>query len=66
MASSKDEVMPIAVVGLSGRFPGAATTPNKLWDMCAAGKNAWSPLPADRFSANAFYHPDGGRNGKVS
>ncbi|PVH88801.1 hypothetical protein DL98DRAFT_477463 [Cadophora sp. DSE1049] len=58
--------MPIAVVGLSGRFPGAATNPSKLWDMCAAGKNAWSPLPADRFSAEAFYHPESGRNGTAN
>ncbi|KAG4444512.1 hypothetical protein IFR05_000103 [Cadophora sp. M221] len=58
--------MPIAIIGLSGRFPGEATNPEKLWDMCAAGENAWSPLPADRFSAEAFYHPDGGRNGAAN
>ncbi|KAL2068797.1 hypothetical protein VTL71DRAFT_15135 [Oculimacula yallundae] len=66
MAPPKDATMPIAVIGLSGRFPGQATDPGKLWDMCAAGKNAWSPLPADRFSAEAFYHPDSGRNGTAN
>ena len=63
---SKDETRPIAIIGMSGRFPGDATSPNKLWEMCAAGKDAWSPIPGDRFNYEAFYHPDGGRNGSVS
>ena len=66
MGYSNDEVRPIAVIGLSGRFPGQATNPDKLWEMCAAGKDAWSPFPSNRFNSEAFYHPDGGRNGSVS
>jgi hypothetical protein len=62
----KDETPSIAVIGLSGRFPGQATNPDKLWEMCAAGKDAWSPLPCNRFNSEAFYHPDSGRNGSVS
>lgn len=59
-----DGTMPFAVVGLAGRFAGDASDINKLWDMCAAGENAWSPIPEARFT-KAFYHPDGGRNGSV-
>jgi acyl transferase domain-containing protein len=66
MGYSNDEVRPIAVIGLSGRFPGQATNPDKLWQMCAAGEDAWSPFPSNRFNSEAFYHPDGGRNGSVS
>jgi acyl transferase domain-containing protein len=63
---SRDEITPIAVIGLSGRFPGEATNVEKLWEMCSAGENAWSPIPSDRFNSKAFYHPDSGRDGSVS
>jgi acyl transferase domain-containing protein len=66
MGYSKDETRPIAVIGLSGRFPGEATNPEKLWEICAEGKDIWSPFPSNRFNSEAFYHPDGGRNGSVS
>lgn len=66
MESQEDQTVPIAVIGLSGRFPGAARSPEKLWEMCAAGENAWTPFPSHRLSSEAFYHPDSGRNGSVS
>ena len=49
----------IAIVGLSCRFPGDATSPEKFWDMCAEGRSAWTPIPEERFNAKAFYHPQG-------
>jgi hypothetical protein len=49
----------IAIVGLSCRFPGDATSPDKFWDMCAEGRSAWTPIPEERFNAKAFYHPQG-------
>ena len=61
----RDATKPIAVIGMAGRFPGEATEPSKLWDMCARGEDAWSPIPATRFNADAFYHPDPARNGAV-
>lgn len=66
MGCLEDDISPIAVIGVSGRFPGAATNPDKLWEMCAAGQDAWSPIPSERFNSGAFYHPDGGRNGLVN
>lgn len=63
-ASTKD--MPIAIVGMSCRFPGEATSPEKLWKLCADAKSAWSEIPQDRWNADAFYHPDGARIGSVS
>ena len=55
--------IPIAVVGLSCRFPGAAKSPSALWDMLISGQNAWSDVPADRFNWKSFYHPDGSSQG---
>ncbi|KAJ4293019.1 hypothetical protein N0V88_005683 [Collariella sp. IMI 366227] len=58
-----DAVMPIAIVGISGRFPGDAENPKKLWDMIEEGRSALSDIPADRFNVDAFYHPHNERQG---
>ncbi|KEQ90223.1 hypothetical protein AUEXF2481DRAFT_71742 [Aureobasidium subglaciale EXF-2481] len=50
--------MPIAIIGMSCRLPGGATDPDKLWDLCVAGKSAWSEIPESRFNRDAWYHPD--------
>lgn len=57
---------PIAIIGVSCRFAGSATSPSKLWDMCADGQSGWSPIPEDRFDVNSFYHADKERLGRVS
>nr|QED55501.1 TRI17 [Trichoderma rodmanii] len=49
---------PIAIVGISCRFPGDATSPEKLWHLIANGKSAWSKVPSDRWNEEAFWHPD--------
>jgi acyl transferase domain-containing protein len=58
--------MPIAIVGMSCRFPGDAVNPSQLWEMLLEGKSAWSPIPKDKFNADAFFHPNPDRNGAVS
>jgi len=52
------KTMPIAIIGMSCRLPGGATAPDKLWDLCVAGKSAWSEIPESRFNHDAWYHPD--------
>ena len=64
--SSNRSDAPIAIVGMSCRFPGEATSPEKLWQLCADAKSAWSEIPPQRWNRDAFYHPDGGRIGTVS
>lgn len=56
---------PIAIVGMSCRFAGNATTPSKLWDLCVEGRDCWSPIPEDRFDINAWHHEDPQKIGKV-
>lgn len=56
---------PIAVVGMACRFAGDATTPQKLWDLCASGRDAWSGIPEERFDVKSLYHADSERPGRV-
>ncbi|CKQ00080.1 phenolpthiocerol synthesis type-I polyketide synthase PPSB [Mycobacterium tuberculosis] len=49
---------PVAVVGIGCRFPGDVDGPERFWDFLVAGRNAISTVPADRWDAEAFYHPD--------
>ncbi|MEU7143240.1 type I polyketide synthase [Nocardia sp. NPDC046473] len=42
------EQEPIAIVGMSCRYPGGADTPGLLWELAAQGRDAVSEFPADR------------------
>lgn len=64
--SPKRPDVPIAIVGMGCRFPGEATSPEKLWQLCASARSAWSEVPPERWNRDAFHHPDGGRIGTVS
>ncbi|MFI2779957.1 type I polyketide synthase [Streptomyces sp. ALB3] len=39
---------PIAIVGMSCRFPGGVRSPEEFWDLLETGTDAVSPLPDDR------------------
>ncbi|KAF9871551.1 beta-ketoacyl synthase domain-containing protein [Colletotrichum karsti] len=56
----------IAIVGMACRFPGEATSPEKLWDMMVEKKSAWSEFPKDRLNIDGYYHPSGDRQGSIS
>ncbi|KAK8109398.1 hypothetical protein PG999_007535 [Apiospora kogelbergensis] len=49
-----DSSTPLAVVGYAYRAPGVGR--KGLWEFLAEAKSAWSEVPADRFSKDAFYH----------
>ncbi|KAH9895432.1 putative polyketide synthase [Xylariomycetidae sp. FL2044] len=53
---------PIAIIGMSCKFSGGASGPEKLWDLMASGKTGWSKIPADRFDLKGVYHHNHERN----
>ena len=46
---------PIAVIGIGCRTPGDGDTPEKLWNVFRDGIDAISPVPPDRWDADAVY-----------
>lgn len=60
-----DTIIPIAIVGMSCRFPGDASSVRGLWDMCCRGKSAWSEIPKDRMNGGNYWHPSTSKHGSV-
>ncbi|KAI1873437.1 hypothetical protein JX265_005059 [Neoarthrinium moseri] len=56
MEGPKGSSTPIAVVGMSCKFAGDATSPEKFWELLAEGRSAWSPIPESRFNLGGVYH----------
>ncbi|KAI0881953.1 putative polyketide synthase [Annulohypoxylon maeteangense] len=47
---------PIAIIGMSCKFSGGVSDPEKLWDLMASGKDGWSEIPIDRYDLKGVYH----------
>jgi acyl transferase domain-containing protein/NAD(P)-dependent dehydrogenase (short-subunit alcohol dehydrogenase family)/acyl carrier protein len=57
---------PIAIVGMSCRFPGGVSSPRELWELLTRGGDAISPLPGDRgWDLERLLDPRPGEPGKV-
>ena len=55
---------PIAILGLSCRFPGAPT-PEAFWQLLRDGVDAVREIPKDRWDIDAYYDPDPDAPGKM-
>ncbi|MBT3152349.1 polyketide synthase docking domain-containing protein, partial [Streptomyces sp. CHD11] len=63
LESSRSE--PIAIVGMSCRYPGGVSTPDELWRVAADGVDAITGFPLDRdWDVEGMYDPDPDASGK--
>ena len=56
--TGRQEQSKIAIVGLSGRFPEAAS-PELFWDLLHQGLDVHREVPSDRFDVKTHYDPTG-------
>ncbi|KAI0817254.1 PKS-NRPS hybrid [Xylaria sp. FL0064] len=54
---------PIAIIGTGCRFPGQCDSPPKLWDLLRQPRDLLKEIPENRFSTEAFYHPQNHHHG---
>jgi acyl transferase domain-containing protein len=66
MASTKGEVTPIAIVGMSCRLPGEVMSLDDFWRLMCRSRNGWSKIPGDRFNKDAYHHPNAEKTGSIN
>ncbi|MCX4760220.1 type I polyketide synthase [Streptomyces sp. NBC_01275] len=63
-AATDDE--PMAIIAMSCRFPGDVASPEELWDLVLAGKDAITAMPDDRgWNHESLYDPTPGVPGRI-
>ncbi|MBX7220068.1 MAG: SDR family NAD(P)-dependent oxidoreductase [Blastocatellia bacterium] len=57
---------PIAIVGMSCRYPGGVDSPEAFWRLLEQGIDAITEVPPDRWKVDAFYDPKPATPGKMN
>jgi amino acid adenylation domain-containing protein len=64
-AAERAQIEPIAVVGMSCRFPGGADDPGAYWRLLREGIDAITEVPPERWDVDEYYDPDPEAPGKM-
>ncbi|KAK4498331.1 hypothetical protein PRZ48_010989 [Zasmidium cellare] len=54
---------PVAIVGMSCRLSGDVQNLSDFWTLLCRSRDGWTTVPSDRFSGEAFYHPNPHKGG---
>lgn len=65
LQSEQPEDDPVAVVGMGGRFPGGANSPEAFWRLLQEGRSGITEIPKSRWDIDALFHPDPDARGKM-
>jgi acyl carrier protein len=57
LGDAKDDLAPIAIIGIHGYYPHSATLA-EYWENLKAGKDLTDLVPPNRWDYKQFYHPD--------
>nr|AEC04357.1 polyketide synthase [Chitinophaga sancti] len=63
-ASPQQQLEDVAIIGLAGRYPGAADI-NAFWENLRAGKDTVTEVPSERWAHQLFFDPAKGKAGKT-
>ena len=58
------QVQDVAIIGLSGRYPGAENV-NEFWENLKTGRNCICEIPEDRWDWREFFDDEKGKSGKI-
>ncbi|VBB80680.1 Putative polyketide synthase [Podospora comata] len=64
MDNSQQE--PIAIIGAACRLAGEVSSLGTLWDMISNRKTGHGKIPAERWNADVWHHPDPDRKGGIA
>ncbi|QSJ15495.1 type I polyketide synthase [Nostoc sp. UHCC 0702] len=64
-ASERSKTEPIAIIGMSCRFPGGANSPEAYWELLRDGVDAIIDVPPERWDIEQYYDPDPNVPGKI-
>jgi len=64
-AAERSQTEPIAVIGMSCRFPGGADSPANYWELLRKGRDAITEVPPDRWNIDDYYDPNPESPGKM-
>ncbi|HEY7417149.1 MAG TPA: polyketide synthase, partial [Ktedonobacteraceae bacterium] len=64
-ALEREKSEPIALIGMSCRFPGKANTPESFWQLLKDGRDAVTRPPTKRWDIDAYFERDPALAGRV-